>query len=46
MITSEDIIEAVRLRPEHPANVRELMDRLGLPLAKRVLLRRKLEKLD
>jgi len=45
MLTSEDVIEAVRLKPESPANVRELMDRLELPPAKRVFLRRLLEKL-
>ena len=43
MLSPEEILSAIRLKVDHPATVRELMQRLRLPKEKRVSLRRRLE---
>ena len=43
MLSVEEILRAIRLKVDHPATVRELMQRLRLPREKRVSLRRRLQ---
>ena len=45
MLTPEEILEAIRSKVDHPATVRELMQRLRLPRDKRAGLRRRLASL-
>ena len=45
MLTAEHVLEAIRAKVDHPANVRELMQRLQLPAEQRVTLRRRLRTL-
>lgn len=42
MLKAEDILEAIRTKLDHPATVRELMQRLRLPGEQRATLRRRL----
>ena len=42
MPTPEQILEDIRARLDHPASVRELLQKLGLPREQRVTLRRRL----
>ena len=43
MLSVEEILRAIRLKVDHPATVRELMQRLRLPREKQVSLRRRLQ---
>ena len=42
MLTPEQVLEVIRSKVDHPATVRELMQRLRLPREQRVTLRRRL----
>ena len=42
MLTAEQVLEAIQSKVDHPATVRELMQRLHLPREQRVTLRRRL----
>ena len=42
MLTAEQVLEAIRAKVDHPATVKELMQRLQLPREQRVTLRRRL----
>ena len=45
MLSPKEILSAIQLKVDHPATVRELMQRLRLPKEKRGSLRRRLETL-
>ena len=42
MLTPDEILEAIRSKLDHPATIRELLQRLGLPREQRASLRRRL----
>ena len=45
MLTAEEVLEVVRTKLDHPATIRELMQRMRLPREQRVTLRRRLASL-
>ncbi len=45
MLSADDLLDAIRATMDHPATVRELMQRLHLPREQRVTLRRRLASL-